>query len=157
MHTDDHGSRILQIMLLDEDLTYRVRGVFIEVSRQYGSGHKERVYQEACCETFTRSGIPFVAQPRVPVHSMDTGRTLATHIPDFVVGERIVVELKAMPWLHPAASAQLEQYLWVTEYEIGFLVNFGLPKVQITRRIFTNDRKPWMVALANGKSGQQHP
>lgn len=144
-------------MLLDEDLTYRIRGVFIEVSRRYGGGHKERVYQGACREAFVRLEIPFVAQPRVAVHSMDTGRTLATHIPDFIVAERIVIELKAVPWLPPAAAAQLEQYLRVTTYEIGFLVNFGVPKAQIFRRIYTNDQKPWMVELVRGERDTQHP
>lgn len=139
-------------MLLDEDLTYRVRGVFIKVSRQYGGGHKERVYQEACREALAQAEVPFVAQPRVSVHSMDTGRTLATHIPDFVVAERIVVELKAVPWLPPVAAAQLEQYLRVTKYEVGFLVNFGLSKVQIIRRIYTNDRKPWMAEFVRGET-----
>ena len=138
-------------MLLEEDLTYRLRGVLIRVSRQYGGGHKERVYQEACREAFAQAEVPFVAQPRVSVHSMDTGRTLATHIPDFVIAERIVVELKAIPWIPPEAATQLEQYLRVTTYEIGLLVNFGLPKVQIIRRICTNDRKPWMAKLATGR------
>ncbi len=143
-------------MLLNEDLTYRVRGVFIEVSRRYGGGHKERVYQEACREALARAEVPFAAQPRVPVYSMDTGRMLATHIPDFVVAERIVVELKAVPWLPPASAAQLEQYLRVTKYEIGFLVNFGAPKAQIIRRIYTNDRKPWMVEFVGGRDAP-HP
>lgn len=144
-------------MLLDEDFTYRVRGVFIEVSRRYGGGHKERVYQEVCREAFIRLELPFVAQPRVAVHSMDTGHTLATYIPDFVVAERIVVELKAVPWLPPAAVEQLEQYLRVTKYEIGFLVNFGTSKAQICRRIYTNDRKPWMVAFPGEGHDVRHP
>lgn len=150
----DHG---YSVMLLDEPLTYQVRGVLIEVSRRYGSGHKERVYQEACREAFVRTGIQFAVQPRVAVHSVDTGRTLATHIPDFVIAERIVVELKAVPWLPPAAATQLEQYLRVTTFEIGFLVNFGTPKAQIVRRIFTNDRKPWMVELTKAGLHEPHP
>ena len=132
-------------MLAEPDLTYRIRGTLIEVSRRYGPCHKERVYQQACGESFRRCGLPFVAQPRIDIYSLDTGRTIAVHVPDFLVADRILVELKAVPFLPGQAVAQLEQYLRAAVYEIGILVNFCTPKAQIVRRIYTNDRKPWMA------------
>ncbi|MFH1430329.1 MAG: GxxExxY protein [Candidatus Uhrbacteria bacterium] len=130
-------------MFLEEELSYRVRGIFIDVSRRYGPLHKECVYERACCEGLLSAGISFVAQPRVCVHSLDTGSVLATYVPDLIVAGLVMVELKAVPVLHASALMQLEQYLRATEYEVGFLVNFGKPKAEIFRRIYTNDRKQW--------------
>lgn len=134
-------------MLLEEQLTYAVRGAFIAVSARYGPGHKERVYQVACEEELQRLTIAFVAHPRVHIHSLDSGERIAEYIPDLVIAERIVVELKAVPVLSIVAETQLAMYLRATMYEIGMLVNFGTSKARIIRQIYTNDRKPWFTAI----------
>ena len=133
-------------MLLAENLTYRIRNALIEVSSRYGAGHKERVYQQACAEVFQRGAIPYISQPQIDIHSLDTGRKIAVHIPDFVIADCVVVELKAVPQLAFAAVVQLDTYLRATTFEIGILVNFGTPRAEIIRRIYTNDRKPLAAA-----------
>lgn len=142
MATDDTD------MLLEGDLTYQIRKAIIDVSNRYGPGHKERVYQRACAEIFQREGLPFVAQPQIDIHSLDTGKKIAVHIPDFVIAGRVVVELKAMPQLPVAAVTQLVMYLRATTYELGILVNFGTARAQIVRKIYTNDRKLWMARVS---------
>jgi len=141
------GSRIKtdnSRMLLEENLCYKVRGVFIEVSRKYGYLYKEQVYHNACAEIFTRENISSVSQPRIKILSHDTGKQLSVYIPDFLINNKIIIELKALKFLPKIVINQLEQYLKASPYEIGFLVNFARPKVEIIRRIYTNDRKPWL-------------
>lgn len=140
-------------MLAEAELTYRIRGVLIDVSRRYGPRHKERVYQQACGEAFKRCGLFFVAQPRMDIFSLDTGRVIAVYVPDFLLEERVVVELKAAPVLLGQAVAQLEQYLRASVYEIGILVNFGTSRAQIVRRIYTNERKPWIAMVPSRPAG----
>lgn len=151
MPTD--SARTPRIMLAEAELTYHIRGALIEVSRRYGPRHKERVYQQACAETFGRFGLSFVAQPRMDICSLDTGRAIAVYVPDFLVEERVVVELKAVPVLLGQAIAQLEQYLRASAYEIGILVNFGTPRAQIVRRVYTNDRKSWISLVPSKAAG----
>ena len=131
-------------MLLEQDLTYRIRGVIIAVSSRYGPGHKERVYQGACAEALRSARVSFVAQPKIDICSLDTGKKIAVHVPDFVIADCVVLELKAVPQLAMSAIIQLEMYLRATVYEIGILANFGTARAEIVRRLYTNDRKPWM-------------
>ena len=132
-------------ILLEEDLCYKVRGVFIEVSKNYGYLYKEQLYSGACAELFAKEKIPFVLHPKIKILSQSTGKQLSIYIPDFLVGDKIIVELKALKFLPQEAINQLEQYLKASSYQIGFLVNFGRPRAQIIRRIYTNDRKPWFI------------
>lgn len=134
--------------ILEQDLSYNVRGVLIEVSNKYGHLHKEQVYQKACEEVFVKRGIKFRSHPKLSVHSIDSGKKLGMYVPDFLIEDKIVVELKAQPVLPRISIQQLEQYLKASKYEIGFAVNFGEPRVRIVRRIYTNDLKPFIRALS---------
>lgn len=141
-------------MLVEEQLTYQLRGTLINVSKRYGAGHKERVYQQVCAEAFRQAGIPHVEHPQVRIHSLDSGKVVAVHIPDFLITDRIVLELKSVPVCTPQMVEQLVAYLRATVYEVGILVNFGTPVAQIVRRIYTNDRKPWMALIV---TKEKHP
>ena len=128
--------------MLEEKLSYKVYGIFIEVSKKYGHLYKEEIYHKACQEQFEKENISYVSKPRIDIISLDTGKKLGAYVPDFLVANKIIVELKSLKMLPKAMSDQLEQYLKASAYEIGYLVNFGRPKAQIIRRIYTNDRKP---------------
>ncbi|OGD65353.1 hypothetical protein A3F08_02140, partial [Candidatus Berkelbacteria bacterium RIFCSPHIGHO2_12_FULL_36_9] len=87
--------------------------------------------------------INFVSKPKLIIYSLDTGKKLAVYIPDFLIENKIILEIKALPFLPNPAVNQIVQYLKASQYEIGYIVNFGTPKAEILRRIYTNDRKPW--------------
>jgi GxxExxY protein len=63
------------------------------------------------------------------------GETIAHHRLDFVVDDRVVVELKATEVLAPHARAQLFNYLRATNLEVGLLLHFG-PKPRVYRSLF---------------------
>lgn len=133
-----------QITILEKDLSFKLRGLFINISRLYGHLYKEEFYHNALAELLEKNKINFVSQPKIKIHSFETGRILSTYNPDFLIENRIIIELKALPCLYPNATIQLDQYLKASEYELGFLINFGEPMANIIRRIYTNDRKSWL-------------
>ena len=59
---------------------------------------------------------------------------------DLLVGDAVLVELKAAKRLLDENEAQLLNYLKATPYEVGLLLNFG-PKPEIERKAFDNSRK----------------
>ncbi len=59
---------------------------------------------------------------------------------DIVVNETVIIELKAAESLCQEHEFQLINYLKATDIEVGLLFNFG-QKPQVSRKIFTNDRK----------------
>ncbi len=129
---------------LEPELSYIIVGLLIEISRKYGYLYKEKFYHNACIESFDRNKLKYISQPRINICSLDTGRPLTVYIPDFLIGNKIILELKAAKFIHKEMVNQLDQYLKASVFEIGYLINFGTPKAQIIRRIYTNNKKPWL-------------
>lgn len=130
--------------IIEKDLSYKLRGLFIKISSQYGNLYKEEFYHNALKELLSIEKIKFVSQPKINIYSQNTSKILSVYNPDFLIEDKIIVELKAQPYLNNQSVNQLDQYLKASKYELGFLVNFGEPKANISRRIYTNDRKIWM-------------
>ncbi len=127
--------------LLYEYLSYEVRGCAMEVRNKYGLGHKESVYQNAFAEIMTIKQIPFKKEHSIRVFSPITGKVMGLYRPDFLVADKIIVELKALGIVHRKMIDKLYDYLRNSIYELGFFINFGSSKLYIKRIIFTNDRK----------------
>lgn len=128
--------------LLHEELSYKVRGCIYAVANKYGKGLKEQVYQRALAEELEKANIPFEEQKRINIISVESGKNLGVYVPDFVVNDKIIIEIKATDFTTKQNSEQQLSYLKSSKYEVGFLVNFNTPKLFIKRLIFTNDRKP---------------
>lgn len=61
--------------------------------------------------------------------------------PDFLVDDKIILEIKAIEILPRKLVDQLFDYLKNSKYELGYFVNFTSPKLYMKRIIYTNDRK----------------
>jgi GxxExxY protein len=114
---------------------YAVIRACFEVHNQLGAGFLEEIYQEALEIELATRGIPFVAQPKLPV--LYKGRPLRKHYEaDLLAFGKILVELKAVRALLPEHEAQLLNYLKATGHRTGYLVNFGaIPKLDWRRRL----------------------
>lgn len=147
METNFSESRIKNKGLLYPDLSYAIQGAIFAVANKYGKGLKESIYQKALAEELTKQGILYEEQKRIQVHSLDTGKLLGTYVPDFVIAEKIIIELKASNFSGREDILQQQAYLKASIYEIAYLVNFGTSKLFIKRSIYTNDRKPFVAKL----------
>lgn len=119
--------------LIYEDLTYKIRGALFEVYKEKGCGFVEGVYQECLEIEFEMQEIPFVAQ--YPLKLSYKGRPLKQKfIPDFIIDEKIIVEIKASKNITDEYRAQVQNYLKATGYKLALLINFGhYPQLQIER------------------------
>lgn len=133
--------------LLEKNLSYKLRGCFYNVANKYGKGLKENIYQKVLAEELENAELPFVQQLRIDIYSFDTGKHLGVYVPDFVVDDKIVVEIKASTYTTKSDVEQQRSYLRISCYEIGYLVNFCTDKLFIKRSIYTNDRKPFLALL----------
>lgn len=119
-------------------LSHEIIGAAIEVHRVLGPGLLESVYEEALCIELTARGVPHTRQPTVDLsykgHPVGEGRL------DLLVGDTVVVELKAAESLHDAHKAQVISYLKTTGYSLGLLINFNVAVLRdgIKRIIATN-------------------
>jgi GxxExxY protein len=103
------------------------------VHRRLGPGHKEAVYQEALAAEFEKVGLAFEAEKNLEVY--DAGRLVGYYIPDFIVEDKVVVEIKAFATLHQKYLGQVITYLNHTGLAVGLLINFGERSIR-PRRVF---------------------
>ncbi|MCZ7544816.1 MAG: GxxExxY protein [Anaerolineae bacterium] len=119
--------------LIYKEEAYAIVGAAMEVYNQLGNGFLEAVYQEALAIEFQLRGIPF--QEQAPLAVCYKGQPLRQHyVADFVVYDKIIVEIKAIQQLGNNEQAQIMNYLKATSLELGLLINFGAPaKLQYKR------------------------
>jgi len=124
--------------LLYQDLAYRLVGCFYNVYNELGPGYKESVYHNALAEEFKIQKIPFEIQKKVAIEYK--GKKVGFYSPDFLIDNKIVVEIKAVDCMPKLFETQLYYYLKGTLYKLGFIVNFGDLKIDIRRRIYDSAR-----------------
>lgn len=117
-----------------EDLTYKIIGIAYSIHKELGPIHKEQVYQKALINEFQENKIPFKTEVRLPV--IFKGKNIGVYIPDFIIDDKVIVEIKAMDFLPLNTTTQLTYYLKSTGFKVGLLLNFGSSKLQIRRRIY---------------------
>ena len=127
---------------LEKELTYTIIGCCFDVRNKYGMLHKEKVYDRALSEQLSIKGLRYVDQPRINVYSLDTGKILATYIPDKLVESKVILEIKAKRFVPREEYIRALEYLKTSEYELLYIINFGEEEFNPRRYIYTNDRKP---------------
>ena len=133
--------------LLHPELSYKIQGCIYNVSNKYGKGLKEIIYQKALAEELEKAGLKFEEQKRINIYSIDSGKKLGAYVPDFLIEDKIILELKASDFTTKNNLSQQLSYLKASVYEVGYLVNFCTPRLEIKRSIYTNDRKPFVTKL----------
>lgn len=132
------------IKILHKDLSYKIVGLCMEIHNEYGNNHNERIYHNLVAERFDENKISYESKPKISVYSRKTGKEIGFYVPDFLVGDVIILELKAKPFNDKRDEKQLSEYIKVTPYELGYLINFGTDSLHYKRIIYTNDRKSFL-------------
>lgn len=126
--------------LLYKELSYKLQGLFFDIRNDLGSGHKESIYQKALEKEFKKAGLEFIREPAIKIYARD-GEFLGLYRPDFLVEDKIIIEVRATQYVTRQESARVYDYLRNSQYELAYLVNFASQHLYIKRLLFTNDRK----------------
>ena len=133
--------------LLFKDLSYKIQGIFMDVRNNFGPGHKEIIYQNALEEEFIAKDIKFEREKNIKIYSPKTGNVMGNYRADFLIDNKIIVEVKAVDLVPKNFIDQIYSYLKNSEYELGYFVNFKSPRLYIKRVIYTNDNKPFLKLI----------
>ena len=110
--------------MLEDDLTYQIRGAIFDVYNELGPGLLESVYEEALVFELQQRGLKVERQLEVPIRY--TGQELKTPLRlDLLIENTIIVELKSVEEMKPVFAKQLLTYLRLLDKHVGLLVNFS--------------------------------
>ena len=96
----------------------------MNVHKNLGNGFLESIYQEVLAKEFKKKNIPFKAQQKINVY-YEEEKLDKYFIADFVCYEKIIVEIKAVTYIHNNFKNQVINYLKATDKKVGYLINFG--------------------------------
>jgi len=120
-------------MVIHEEITSKIIACGIEVHRTLGPGFLESIYEQALRMELQRNGIQFRFQEETSVSYK--GEPVGTYRFDFLVEEKIIVELKAVKALEDVHFSQVRSYLKAWNLEHGLLLNFSSHPLTIKRVI----------------------
>ena len=122
----------MTVLTENDPRTYVIIGAAMEVHRQLGCGFLEPIYQEAFALELVNRKIPYTSELRFRISYKE--RQLEKYYrPDFVCFDSVIVELKALARLSRLEESQLINYLKITGYHTGLLINFGARSLEQRR------------------------
>ena len=122
--------------MIYEELSGNVLKAYFNVLKNLGTGYLESVYENAICIELDELNIPYVRQKHLTV--IYKGQNIGDFVADIVVDNKIILELKAVSKLTSAHSAQLINYLTMTQHKVGLLLNFG--EGRDYKRVYLKDK-----------------
>lgn len=116
---------------LHKELSEKIIAACLEVMMELGAGFLESVYEKALLIILSQKGI--TAQSQVPLKVTFRDEVVGEFFADILVEDRIIVELKTVKTLPPEHQAQVINYLKSTGKDVGLLINFGTPRLEVKR------------------------
>lgn len=124
---------------LYERESYLIRGACFEVWKELGSAFKEQAIDRALTKELGKRGLKVEDQKRIPIHY--GGEKIGEYIPDKVLNEQIILELKRKSYITLQDKRNFWNYLRGSSYKLGFLVNFGDERLEIKRFVYDRARQ----------------
>ena len=126
--------------LLYPDESYLIRGACFSIYKEFRNTQKESIYQKSLLGELKIRGFKALREQQLPIYHLNV--KVGVYVPDLVVNDSIIIELKAKPFLHKDDVTQFWYYLKNSSFKLGFLVNFGKSDgVEIVRRVYDSARK----------------
>ena len=115
------------------EITAKIIGCAIKVHNELGPGFPEYIYQRALEIEFRNTLLKNVREKEHPVYYLN--QLVGKRRVDFVVEEKIMVELKAVDKLDELSLSRSLNYMKAFNLEVGLLINFGGAKLEFKRLI----------------------
>ena len=122
--------------LIYKEECYKIIGLIFEVFNAVGYGHKEKFYQKAIVSIFLENNIKFKEQLKAKVKFK--GNEIGYYIFDFLVFDKIVIELKQGNYFSKKHIEQLYSYLKAMNFKLGILIYFTNKGIRYKRIVNLN-------------------
>jgi GxxExxY protein len=115
------------------EITEGIIGCALRVHQTMRNGYPEIIYNNCLILEFKKASIDFQNEVHLPIFY--EGVQVGKRRIDFLIENRVVLEIKAVTELNDAHLAQALNYLEGLNLEIGLLLNFGSKSLEIKRLI----------------------
>ena len=120
---------------LYEEESYKIRGACFNVYNTLGGGIKEKIIERALTKELLSQGMTVGNQTRINI--VYKNEKIGVYIPDLVVDNKIIIEIKSKPFITKEDKKQFWSYLKGSKYKLGFLIGFTSQKLIIERLVHT--------------------
>ena len=118
--------------LIYKQESYTIIGICMEVHNNLGAGFSEIVYKDALEYEMKQTGILYEREKEYPVNYKGV-KLPHKFYADFVVFDKIILEIKGRSEIADEHIAQAINYLKVSENQLALIVNFGELKLNYKR------------------------
>jgi len=122
---------ILKEDLVYPELSYKLVGIAFTVSNELGFGHLEKIYQKDFAQELKLAKIKFKEQ--VPYSVEYKGEIIGRSYLDFLVNDKIIIELKRNDIFSKKTIEQVTNYLKVSNLKLAILIHFSKDGVKYKR------------------------
>lgn len=119
---------------LYKEETFKIIGLLFEVHKNLGKGFSEIVYKDALEYEFNANNIPFAREKEYGVQYKDLVLKHKFYA-DFVVFDKIILEIKSCETFSASHFSQCLNYLKVSNNKLALLVNFNKSSLEHKRII----------------------
>ncbi len=123
--------------LIHPELSYKTMGIIFKVYNDLGYGYQEKYYQRAAALEFDKEKIRYIREKEVKLKYND--KNIGKYFLDFIVNDRIVLELKIANYFHSRDIKQILGYLKATGLQLGILIIFTSKGIKYKRIINIRD------------------
>lgn len=124
--------------ILYKDSCYKIYGIAYEIHNALGPVYSEKQYQDVFEERIKSDGLPYEREKDLYFHVGNT-KIKGNRI-DFVLENKIAVDLKAKKYITREDFRQMLRYLKSGKYRLGLIINFGEKKVTVKRVVNSDIR-----------------
>ena len=130
-----------------KQLCDQVRETAYAIHKYHGTGHLEKVYENALVHRLRKAGLNVKQQHPLKVYDED-GTEIGDYYADLIVEDVLVVELKACKMFAEEHKAQIIGYLRSANIEHGLLINFGSCKFHIQKFVLDKTNRSSIIPKA---------
>lgn len=117
--------------IIQKELSYKVMGILFSVHNQLGNRYQEKYYQRAIEVGLREEKLNFKKELKVDLFY--NKKIIGKYFLDFLIEDRVILEIKAVDLLRPKDFKQVLAYLTANNLELGILANFRTDRLTYKR------------------------
>lgn len=117
--------------IVQKELSYKIMGILFSIHNELGNRYQEKYYQRAIEEGLKQEKLKFSKE--LVVDLLYNDKKIGKYFLDFLIEDKIILEIKTVDRLKPKDFMQVLAYLTANNLELGILVNFRTERLSFKR------------------------